>query len=105
MPHITQWVEAEHKRADAKFIDDLIAANSFKSFLIGIGEDIPNEVLQGLSELVTYFNEDIREFQILGFNEYTKIAGENRTPEAGSVKAPQVAPLGIVDLPPPASQA
>ncbi len=46
-------------RADAAFIDDLIAANRFKTFLVGTGVLVPVDVLQGLSRLMSEFADDI----------------------------------------------
>jgi hypothetical protein len=48
--------------ADQAFIDDLVAADRFKSFLVGRGVDIPKDVLEGLAALSTVFADDIAEY-------------------------------------------
>ena len=44
---------------DPIFLDDLIAANHFKTFLVGRGIDLPTEVTDGLSLLIATFQNDI----------------------------------------------
>ncbi|MFL6856408.1 MAG: hypothetical protein ACJ8EB_00710 [Allosphingosinicella sp.] len=51
---------AEAGFADAGFTDDLIAANNFKTFLVGRGIEVPNELLSGLGEFVSRYHDDIR---------------------------------------------
>lgn len=56
---MARLVTDQNDPADDLFVDDLVAANRFKNFLIGRGVDVPADVINGLSELVTAFNPDI----------------------------------------------
>ena len=56
---IARFVTGESGPADDLFVDDLVAANRFKNFLIGRGVDVPADVINGLSELISAFNTDI----------------------------------------------
>lgn len=47
---------------DSQFLDDLVAANRFKTFLSGKGVDISYEISHGLATLVTAFASDIAAF-------------------------------------------
>jgi hypothetical protein len=49
-------------QTDEQFIDDLVAANRFKTFLVGRGADVPPEVSKGLAQLVSQFADEIAEF-------------------------------------------
>lgn len=57
----TMAVPAETSVADdveQQFTDDLIAANRFKTFLIGRGIEVPKEVTEGLAKLVAKYLDD-----------------------------------------------
>lgn len=45
--------------SDATFIDDLVAANRFKVFLVGRGIEVPSDVLLGLGRLTSEFQDDL----------------------------------------------
>jgi len=45
--------------SDPTFLDDLIAANHFKTFLLGRGIDLPPELMTGLNVLMTAFQDDV----------------------------------------------
>jgi hypothetical protein len=44
-------------------LDDLGAANRFKSFLIGSGVEVAKEVTEGLANLVSAFSEELDAFE------------------------------------------
>jgi hypothetical protein len=45
--------------SDGQFIDNLVAADRFKTFLVGRGVEVPFGVSQGISELVSAFAHEI----------------------------------------------
>jgi hypothetical protein len=47
---------------DRQFVDDLVAANRFKTFLVARGAPVPKEVLKGLGDLSSDFSPDIDRF-------------------------------------------
>lgn len=54
---------AEEIETDSQFVDDLVAANRFKTFLVGRGVDVPERVLEGLGGLMTQFKDSVKTFQ------------------------------------------
>jgi hypothetical protein len=46
-------------QVDTQFIDNLVAADRFKTFLVGRGVEVPFGVSRGISELVSAFASDI----------------------------------------------
>lgn len=55
----SNFVEDEKGQADSKFIDDLIAANDMKSYILAAGHDIESEVIIDLNLLYSIFRSDI----------------------------------------------
>jgi hypothetical protein len=49
--------------ADYQFLDDLSAASRFKTFLVGTGAKVPDDILKGLATLVAVFSDDLSEFE------------------------------------------
>jgi hypothetical protein len=49
--------------ADVQFMDDLSAANRFKSFLVGAGAGVPSDVLRGLGALSSAFSDDVSKYE------------------------------------------
>jgi hypothetical protein len=45
--------------AEEQFLDDLSAANRCKTFLVGVGAGVPNDVLKGLGALTSAFSGDL----------------------------------------------
>lgn len=61
-PSVNKSTEAGIE-TDSQFIDDLVAANRFKTFLVGRGVDVPERVLEGLGGLMTHFKDDVEAFK------------------------------------------
>lgn len=61
--------------ADPGFTDDLIAANNFKTFLVGRGIEVPEKLLAGLGGFVSRYDEDIRAFREYVKNEESRRRG------------------------------
>ena len=53
------FVENEDRQADDKFIDDLIAANDMKSYILSAGHDLEEDVITNLNRLYSIFRSDI----------------------------------------------
>jgi hypothetical protein len=49
--------------ADREFLDDLAAANRFKSFLVGRGRPVTFGTSAGLGSLLTEFGTDLKEYE------------------------------------------
>lgn len=52
---------AEDGPSDESFLSDLVAAERFKSFLVGRGVAVPDDVIDGLSRLSNRFQSDLTE--------------------------------------------
>lgn len=55
--------------SELQFMDDLVAANRFKTFLLGTGVDVPEQTSQALAGLVaTYIDHTKDDSQTPGFS-------------------------------------
>lgn len=61
-PTIEYSSEPEQGAWEQQFIDDLIAANRLKNFLVTQGFDIPEPVLKGLANLSGRFRSEMNAF-------------------------------------------
>jgi hypothetical protein len=53
------FIENKNRRADDSFIDDLIAANNMKSYILSAGHDLEEQVIGDLNRLYSIFRSDI----------------------------------------------
>jgi hypothetical protein len=81
--------------ADPEFLDDLVAANRLKTYLVGHGVEVPEEVLRGLGDLLTLFAEDIGRQNGEAVRSAGSVARSAGEPVAAEPPpAPLVAPAG-----------
>jgi len=71
----------EAAEIDLAFVDDLTAANNFKTFLIGRGIEVPDRILEGLGEFTYKYDGNIECFRA----SVTKKYGPKFGPRIGSL--------------------
>jgi len=75
--------DEEPTERDLTFVDDLTAANNFKTFLIGRGIEVPERILEGLGEFTFKYDGNIEGFRA----SVTKKYGPKFGPRLGSLFA------------------
>jgi hypothetical protein len=77
-------VADQYEPADPLFVDDLVAAIRFKTFLLSRGEDVPDRVSEGMSRLVAAFRIDIEKHlaspALPRFEEFKMASAQTDTP-------------------------
>jgi len=75
--------DEEAAEIDLAFVDDLTAANNFKTFLIGRGIEVPDRILEGLGEFTYKYDGNIESFR----SAVTKKYGRKPGPRIGALFA------------------
>jgi hypothetical protein len=76
---------------DQQFIDNLVAADRFNTFLVGRGVEVPFDVSNGISELVSAFANDIAKAEAIMKEEgnlkhrSARVGLRRRSPQAAEI--------------------